>query len=776
MAGRHQRPCGAPNSIRVDLTLPHKLGHYTLTRRLGQGGMGVVYAARDEKLGRDVAVKMIAGLSDDAAVKRFWREARAAAAVSHPNVCQVYDVDESPDGIYLAMELLVGEALDARLARSALSPRDAVEVALQVLAALSALHERGVVHRDVKPSNVFLTAHGVKLLDFGLARPVSESTVRLAPSDSSDGQITTPGMMVGTPRYMSPEQLQGLVVDQRSDLYALGTVLFEMLAGRPPFVGNNVFDLAQAILKDHPPALQGPTAVVAVDRVIRRALAKNPADRFPLAEAMAAELRNVALDSGGDSVAAVRTLLRVVVPPLRLPREDADAAFLSYGLAEAVSGSLAALRDIVVRSPALAAKWNAADSDPRQLAHEADVDIVVSGSLSRMGDQLRATLQVIEAGTGTVLGATTIRGEMKEIFAFEDELTRGVIGLLTPLRADSGKTPAVKRDVPATARAFELFLRGLELARTLAQAPEARVCFAQALEEDPAFAPAWAWIGRCHRVIGKYISDYKENDRRAEDAFRRALALSPELPVAHRFFTHWESEHGKADAAIARLLQHARNNRNDAHLFAALTHACRYAGLLGASLAAHDEARRLDPTVQTSAEYTVMMLGDAQRLAASADARDIQFAQHYLRMYSGRLEEMKDGVATLLPDHMPPGYRGMLEAIKAVESNPGGVITAMDEAMSIGANNDPEAVFLLGMTCALLAAPDRAVRLIDESVASGYTPVRAMEQAPVFAPLRRLADFTAALERARQRQRIALAILERGDGLSLLGISAEQAL
>jgi len=762
----------------MDFALPRTIQHYTLTQRLGQGGMGVVYRARDERLGRDVALKMIAGLSDERAVKRFWREARAAAAVSHPNVCQIFEVDESPDGIYLAMELLDGEGLDVRLARGACPPNDAVRVALQVLDALSALHARGLVHRDIKPSNVFLTKHGVKLLDFGLAREVTDTTVRIDPVEAPSGQITRPGMMVGTPRYMAPEQISGNVVDQRADLYAIGTVLFEMLAGRPPFVGENVFDLAAAILNDHPPALQGPPAVIAVDRVIRRAMAKDPSARFPIADAMASELRNVVLgDSGANAIVAVGTLLRVVVPPLRLPGEDADAQFLSYGLAEAISGSLAALRDVVVRSPSLAAKWHAADSDPRQMAHAADVDVVISGSLSRMGDQLRATLQAIEAKSGTVLGATSVRGEMKEIFAFEDELTKGVIGLLTPLRADSGRTQAVRLDVPANAQAFELFLRGLELARSLIQAPAARDCFAQALEHDPAFAPAWAQIGRCHRVIGKFIENYPDNDKRAEDAFRRALALSPKLPVAHRFYTHWESEHGRADAAVARLLEHAKDNRNDAQLFAALVHACRYAGLMGASMAAHEEALRLDPTVATSAEYTLLLRGDATRLANMKNmGSEFEGAHGYLLMYAGKMEEVQKALGNAKLDHLPAGYRGMIESIRFLETDPAGAMRAMDEAMSIGANKDPEAVFLVGLTCALLKSDDRALLMIAQCIDEGYTPVYAMMNAPVLASVRARPGFAAPLDRAKQRQRIALAIFERGGGPELLGIAAEAAL
>jgi len=292
------------------------------------------------------------------------------------------------------------------------------------------------------------------------------------------------------------------------------------------------------------------------------------------------------------------------------------------------------------------------------------VDVVVSGTRSRMGDQLRATLQAIEAKSGTVLGATSVRGTLAEIFLFEDELTKGVVGLLTPLRADSGKSDAVRRDVPANARAFELFLRGIELARDMARSPEARDVFQQALDQDPAFAPAWAWVGRCHRVIGKYIENYPDNDKRAEDAFRRALALSPELPVAHRFYTHFESEHGRSDAAVSRLLQHAKANRNDAQMFAALVHACRYSGLMGASLAAHNEARRLDPSVLTSVEFSYLMLGQSEKLDNSV-VPEVLAAQSYSRIFNGDLAGARALIARSDLDHLPGGYRVLIDAIKA---------------------------------------------------------------------------------------------------------------
>ena len=339
------------------------IGRYRIVRPLGRGGMGVVYVANDDRLDRDVALKMIAGLSDETARTRFWREARAAASVSHPHICQVFEVDESGDGIFLTMELLEGEGLDRRLMRGALGAADAMPIALGMLGALEALHARGLVHRDIKPSNVFITPHGPKLLDFGLARSSSAADT---PTEAT-APVTAAGMIIGTPQYMAPEQVAGAALDGRTDLYAAGAVIFQMLAGRPPFTGTGP-DLLFAALKENPPALQGPPDVVAIDRVIRRAMRKDPAERYARAADMAADLSAVSLSgTHAGPVMPVRALTRIVVAPLRIGKTDPDVAYLSFGLAEAVSGSLSTLSSIVVRAPAVAAKWNDEGTDPRQL-------------------------------------------------------------------------------------------------------------------------------------------------------------------------------------------------------------------------------------------------------------------------------------------------------------------------------------------------------------------------------------------------------------------------
>ena len=253
-----------------------RIDHYRITRKIGQGGMGIVYAAHDERLDRQVAIKMILDAGADATAReRFWREARAAASVSHPHVCQLYEIGETEGQLYIVMELLEGQSLDSRLESGPIDVPEALTTSLSILGALDALHERAIVHRDLKPSNVFLTKFGVKLLDFGLARPVINDQLATAQD------LTLPGKVVGTPAYMAPEQLSGQPTDARVDLFAVGVMLYEMITGKSPFAGAGMIDTMHAILNDRPPVLTGSSTVDAVDRIIQRALEKRAAASSP---------------------------------------------------------------------------------------------------------------------------------------------------------------------------------------------------------------------------------------------------------------------------------------------------------------------------------------------------------------------------------------------------------------------------------------------------------------------------------------------------------------
>ena len=433
----------------------------------------------------------------------------------------------------------------------------------------------------------------------------------------------------------------------------------------------------------------------------------------------------------------VRALTRIVVAPLRIARTDPEVSFLSYGLAEAMSGSLATLANLVVRAPAVAAKWNDEGTDPRRLAAEADIDLIVGCTLMRSGTQLRVTAQLIEASSGTVMGASTVKGSMEDIFALEDALTEAATALLSPVLTPGRQPPpAPRRDVPANPHAFELFLRGMEQGRDLSQIAQARDLFEQAVTDDPRFAPAWAALGRCHRVFGKYFQDRDHNDRLAEEAFRRALGLSPDLPLAHRYYTHFEAEHGRAGDAIVRLLRHATVNRHDAQLFAGLVHACRYAGLLDASIAANEEALRLDPNVSTSVEYTIAHFPERSRKAA--------------RLTSAR-PGFLDGIFPALALGDPVNARGVLAEVD-LHSVPPALRRSYDAGIAFGlgttdeavraiehaivAHVDPEALFLFGAMLARRGAPDRALDVVEGAVRAGYTPAVTLSRNHAFDELR----------------------------------------
>jgi serine/threonine protein kinase/tetratricopeptide (TPR) repeat protein len=758
-------PPAAGAAAEASASMPERIGRYRVLRKLGQGGMGVVYAAQDERLERTLAIKTILGLaSDETARKRFWREARAAASVNHPNVCQLYEVGEEEGTLFIAMELLDGEPLAARLGAGAFLVDEAVPVVLGVLGALGALHRRGIVHRDLKPSNVFLTSHGVKLLDFGLARPADALAV---PSASSLTDLTRPGELVGTPRYMAPEQVTGDEVGFHTDLFAAGAILFEMLAGQPAFSGKTVVEVLYATLHEQPPALSGSPAVAAVDRVIRRALAKAPKDRYPTAEAMAEDLRSTLLTEGTGETARASTLTRLVVLPFRSLRPDADTDFLAFSLPDAISTSLSGLPSLVVRSSATAARFASGPVDLKTIAAEADVDRVLTGTLLRSGEHLRVATQLAEAPGGTLVFSHSAQGAVGDIFALQDDLTRRIVeALALPL---AGVAAAVRRDVPQSARAYEFYLRANEVGRGYENLTVARDLYRRCLEEDPEFAPAWARLGRCHRVIGKFFEERPDNRQRAEAAFKRALELNPDLPIGHKLYAHLEAEVGRAPEAMTRLVRLAATNRNDPELFAGLVHACRYCGLFDASLAAHREARRLDPTAKTSVPYTLLLAGEYETLLSEG----VEIIDSELSSISlwrlGREAEALAVARKAEAAGLPRLFAMVVRAIRlCLEGTPVEAMRLTDQCLQ--EHDDPEAVFVLAQLVVLIGEHSRALEELARAVRGGFFAAPTLARDPWLDPFRATPAFRAILAEAEAGRRKALAAFRDAGGEGLLGV------
>jgi non-specific serine/threonine protein kinase len=743
-----------------------RLGRYRLHRKLGEGGMGVVYAASDERLGRSVALKLMRTPPTGEALERFWREARAAARVSHPHICQLHEVGEDEGTPFIVMELLEGEPLAARIARGPLAPREAISTTREVLAALEALHDAALVHRDLKPSNVFLTPHGVKLLDFGLARAAPATDIE---SVSTRTRMTRAGMLVGTLHYMSPEQLEGRSVDARTDIFATGALLFEQLTGRRAFEGRTVAEVFHATVLGQTPAVGGAPEVGALDAVIRCSLAKRPEDRYSSAREMADALGRALLDDVTGEPVRVVPMTRLIVLPFRILRADSEVDFLCFSLPDAITSSLSDLSSLVVRSSVVAGRFGSEAPDLQRVAAEANVDVVLCGTILRDGNRLRVSTQLMEAPEGNLVWSKTAQVTVSDVFQVQDDLVRRIIeSLALPLSAREERL--LRHDIPESAAAYECYLRAnhiLELAGLGAgdQLKVARDLYQRCLEEDPGYAPAWARLGRCHRVLSKR-GEGPEDASQAERCLARALELNPDLALGHKLVAQLEADDGEAQNAMTRLLRLASSGGNDPEVFAGLVHACRYCGLLESSIAAHQRARRLDPEIQTGVRHTYWLAGDYE-----AALRETQVGAIYIDALvlssMGRRSEAVERLRQREQTQSSAVMRTFAASLRAtLEDRREEGLEATERCFSHF--GDPEARYYLVRQLAHLGALDRAERELDRVINDGFVCYPHMVDDPWLRPLGSHPVFGALVERARERQRAAAAALTDAAGERVL--------
>jgi serine/threonine-protein kinase len=743
--------------------MPATIGHYRITRKLGEGGMGVVYEARDERLDRSVAIKMIRNAQGDAGAReRLLREARAAASVNHQGICHLYEIGEENGELYLAMELLEGESLAARIARGAVPLAEALQILIPMLSALEALHARGLVHRDLKPSNIFLTPAGAKLLDFGVARRIEGS--------ESETRLTAPGVLIGTPQYLAPEQLVGEPAGPRSDIFAAGIVAYEMLTGRPPFAGRAVTEVIHAIMYEQPPVLGGAPAVSAADRVIHRALAKRPEDRYTSAQEMADDLQTVLLllDDSSRTAPRVRPMTRLIVLPFRVLRADPETDFLAFGLPDALTSSLSGLDALVVRSSLTASRFGPDGPDLETIAAKADVDVVLSGTLLRAGDQVRVTAQLIEVPRGTVLWSQTSQVQLGDVLQLQDALRdRIVTSLALPLSARDRRM--LTHDSPASAKAYELYLRANRVAYEATNRLLARDLYLQCLQEDPHYAPAWARLGRIYRVIAIGSGTGGDDDyRRAQEAFSRALELNPDLSIAHNLYTYLEVETGRAKEAMLRLLERASHRPADPELFAGLVQACRYCGLLDPAIAAYEQAHRLDREIRTSVSHAYLMSGAYER----AIATDVEDPRYVTAIAFALMGQPERGLGLLRRYETPGLPRTSRLIVTSTCALLDGRITESSEATNellqgLDHLRDPCGRYYIARQLAALR-DERALAMLRRAVEGGFFCSPFFTRDPWLDSLRADVEFLAIVEAAEARYRDAVAAFRAADGERIL--------
>lgn len=508
------------------LSLP-MAGRFTVLNQIGQGGMGVLFKGFDPQLNRPIALKFLKKPSslDPVSEMRFLNEARAAAALDHPNVCTVYDIGAVGEQVYIAMAYIEGESLKQRISRGPLPFAEAIETCLQVALGLREAHSKGIVHRDIKPANLLIAGSGVvKIVDFGLA---------LLPVDE---KLTREDLSVGTPGYMSPEQVRGDTADYRSDLWSLGVTLYEIMIGSLPFSGPSIPALVHSIVFDDVDweRVRKTEGVARVEPVLRKLLAKNPKDRYASADELIADLTKLTASQRKEDTFFQPQTCIAVLPFSNLNKTDTE--YFSDGLTEELINALAQVEGLRVVSRSSVFAFKGQTIDIKTIGERLKVPTVLEGSVRSAGNRLRVTVQLTNVADGFNLWSERFDRELRDIFELQDEITQRIIEKLKIKLAPSREVPSSDWNSTDRLRAYDLYLEGKYNwnRQTEEGLNKAIICFERAIQVDPLFGAANAGLADALTFFGFHgLAPSLEVFPKARAAATAALQLDPALPDAN---------------------------------------------------------------------------------------------------------------------------------------------------------------------------------------------------------------------------------------------------